>query len=193
MALNIKHPEAERLARELAAATGENLTEAVVNALRERLMRQRGKVRQPSVRDELRAIRESHQHVNVAQRFNSFLTDVVLREIPERVVIFVDEIDTTPRLDFTDDFFASIRYLYNARATTKALARLSFVLLGVASPGDLMKDPERTPFNIGQRPRRFHGTRSRAGPPRRTRTCQVGLPLHKRTPVSNATLLPIAS
>jgi len=79
------------------------------------------------------------------------MTDVVLSQVAERIVIFVDEIDTTLRLDFTDDFFASIRYLYNARATNRALSRLSFVLLGVASPGDLMKDPERTPFNIGQR------------------------------------------
>ena len=94
---------------------------------------------------------DGHRHLSVAQRFNQFLTDVVLGEVPERIVVFVDEIDTTLRLDFTDDFFASIRYLYNARATTKALARLSFVLIGVASPGDLMKDPERTPFNIGQR------------------------------------------
>jgi antitoxin VapB len=58
MPLTIKHPEANRLARELAALTGESLTEAVVNALRERLMRQRGKARRPRVRDELRAIRE---------------------------------------------------------------------------------------------------------------------------------------
>jgi antitoxin VapB len=58
MALSIKHPEADRLARELAAATGETLTEAVVGALRERLMRQRGRSRSPRVRDELRAIRQ---------------------------------------------------------------------------------------------------------------------------------------
>lgn len=58
IALSIKHPEAARLARELAAATGETLTEAVLNALRERLTRQRGKSRSPRVRDELRAIRE---------------------------------------------------------------------------------------------------------------------------------------
>ncbi len=56
--MSIKHPEADRLARELAATTGESLTEAVVNALRERLMRQRGKPRPSNVRDELRAIRE---------------------------------------------------------------------------------------------------------------------------------------
>lgn len=41
MALSIKNPEADRLARQLATATGESLTEAVMNALRERLQRQR--------------------------------------------------------------------------------------------------------------------------------------------------------
>jgi hypothetical protein len=30
------------------------------------------------------------------------------------------------------------------------LKRLTFVLLGVASPSDLIKDRSRTPFNIGQ-------------------------------------------
>lgn len=37
MALNIKNPTAERLAHELASATGETLTEAVTVALRHRL------------------------------------------------------------------------------------------------------------------------------------------------------------
>jgi antitoxin VapB len=40
MALSIKGGEADRLARELAAATGETLTEAVETALRERLDRE---------------------------------------------------------------------------------------------------------------------------------------------------------
>ncbi len=39
MAFSIKHPEADRLVRELTARTGEGLTEAVINALRERLER----------------------------------------------------------------------------------------------------------------------------------------------------------
>jgi len=43
MALSIKNEEADRLARELAATTGETLTDAVVNALRERLERQRAR------------------------------------------------------------------------------------------------------------------------------------------------------
>ena len=35
--------------------------------------------------------------------------------------MFVDEIDTTLRLDFTDDFFAAIRFLYQNRAADPAL------------------------------------------------------------------------
>jgi antitoxin VapB len=58
MALSIKHDEADRLARELAATTGESLTEAVLNALRERVHREKGKRRTLRARDELRAIRE---------------------------------------------------------------------------------------------------------------------------------------
>jgi antitoxin VapB len=42
MALSIKDEEADRLARELAAATGESLTEAVTKALRDRLRVVRG-------------------------------------------------------------------------------------------------------------------------------------------------------
>ena len=39
MALNVKNPEADRLAHELARVTGESLTESVIQALRERLAR----------------------------------------------------------------------------------------------------------------------------------------------------------
>lgn len=39
MALNIKNPEAERLARELARQTGESVTEAIRKALEDRLQR----------------------------------------------------------------------------------------------------------------------------------------------------------
>lgn len=44
MALSIKSDEADQLARELAAETGETLTEAVVIALRERLDRQHARL-----------------------------------------------------------------------------------------------------------------------------------------------------
>lgn len=84
------------------------------------------------------------------RRFTNFLRDVVLEEIDDQIVIFIDEIDTTLGLPFSDDFFTAIRATYNARAKDPAFARLCFILIGVASPPDLIKDPTRTPFNIGQ-------------------------------------------
>lgn len=42
MALNIKSREADRLARELAALTGESITDAVTKAVEDRLARERG-------------------------------------------------------------------------------------------------------------------------------------------------------
>ena len=49
-----------------------------------------------------------------------------------------------------DDFYVAIRYFYNARAQAPDFRRLSFVLVGVATPSDLTRDPARTPFNIGR-------------------------------------------
>jgi len=43
VALNIKNPEAEHLARELAKQTGESITEAIRNALKDRLLRVKGR------------------------------------------------------------------------------------------------------------------------------------------------------
>jgi hypothetical protein len=92
-----------------------------------------------------------HTYLGEVQRFVDFLAQVVLKSIVEPIVIFIDEIDLTLALTFSDDYFAAIRSLYNRRANEPALERLTFVLLGVASPTDLIKDSSRTPFNIGER------------------------------------------
>jgi antitoxin VapB len=57
MALSIKHPEADRLARLLAERTGESLTDAVLTALRERLDREQARSDAAQILEELRAIR----------------------------------------------------------------------------------------------------------------------------------------
>ena len=53
MPLNIRNPEAERLAAELARRTGESKTDAVIVALRERLERVRRARRHRRLADEL--------------------------------------------------------------------------------------------------------------------------------------------
>ncbi|MEQ9629067.1 MAG: AAA-like domain-containing protein, partial [Roseitalea porphyridii] len=61
-----------------------------------------------------------------------------------------DEIDSILKIKFKDDFFAFIRACYNQRVDNPDYQRLTFCLLGVATPSDLIADKQRTPFNIGQ-------------------------------------------
>ncbi len=56
MALNIKDDTTDRLARALAAETGESITEAVAVAVRERLERVRGNRHRPDVVEDIEAI-----------------------------------------------------------------------------------------------------------------------------------------
>ena len=94
---------------------------------------------------------QTHALLSAVQRFSDFVSNEVLSHVQHRVVVFIDEIDSTLNLDFSDDFFAALRAFYNHRARHPDLHRLTFVLLGVASPTDLIQDRTRTPFNIGYR------------------------------------------
>lgn len=85
------------------------------------------------------------------KRFSDFIEKILLAEVYQNIVIFIDEIDTVLSLDFpTNDFFALIRYCYNLRASNLNFQRITFCLLGVATPSQLIQDNQRTPFNIGE-------------------------------------------
>ncbi|MEH2187417.1 MAG: AAA-like domain-containing protein [Nostoc sp.] len=85
------------------------------------------------------------------QRLANFIETVLLAEIPQSIVIFIDEIDGIFGLDFsTDDFFAFIRNCYNQRAEKVEYRRLTFAVMGVATPTDLIQNTKHSPFNIGQ-------------------------------------------
>lgn len=58
MALNIKDPDTDRLARELAALTGESITTAARRALQERLERVRARAAVGAAEDDVLAIIE---------------------------------------------------------------------------------------------------------------------------------------
>lgn len=90
-----------------------------------------------------------HEQFGNTQRLVLFFETVVLVEGP--AVVFFDEIDTTRSMPFADDFFAALRFMWNDRAEKPIFNDLSFVLIGVATPHDLIQDPVRTPFNIGTR------------------------------------------
>ncbi len=62
MALNIKDPEADRLVRALAEATGESITVAARRAFAERLDRLRAQTTAPDVLSDLEAIISRGHH-----------------------------------------------------------------------------------------------------------------------------------
>ncbi|MBW4643800.1 MAG: AAA-like domain-containing protein [Goleter apudmare HA4340-LM2] len=95
--------------------------------------------------------RERKDLLSPIQRFSLFIDEVLLKEISQKIVIFVDEIDRVLSQNFSvDDFFALIRFFYNQRVNNSAYQRLTFALLGVATPSDLIADKTQTPFNIGK-------------------------------------------
>jgi WD40 repeat protein len=85
------------------------------------------------------------------QRLGELIEGVLLTRLTQNLVIFVDEIDSVLSLEEPlDDFFALIRACHNKRALNPQYNRLTFALLGVATPSDLIRDKKRTPFNIGR-------------------------------------------
>jgi predicted ATPase/WD40 repeat protein/GAF domain-containing protein/tRNA A-37 threonylcarbamoyl transferase component Bud32 len=98
------------------------------------------------------------QDLSLIQRFSQFIEEVLLVETRAEdnlsqppIVIFFDEIDSVLSLNFAvDDLFALIRSCYNQRSINQEYRRLTFALLGVATPSNLISDRQQTPFNIGQ-------------------------------------------
>ena len=102
--------------------------------------------------DELEELWNRFRQLGPMRRFMRAISDSVLSGANDRAVVFVDEIDAVRSLPFsTDEFFAGIRECYNRRPFDSCMERLTFCLLGVATPSDLIRDTRTTPFNIGRR------------------------------------------
>ncbi len=100
----------------------------------------------------LKAWWQEQRDISLVQRLSLFISEVLLVQFKhERLVIFIDEIDSVLSLDFSvDDFFALIRFCYNQRAIEPIYNRITFAIFGVATPSDLIRNKQRTPFNIGK-------------------------------------------
>ena len=94
---------------------------------------------------------KQHSYLSPVQRLSEFIEFELLVRVQENLVIFIDEIDSVLGVEFSlDDFFAAIRGIYQKRGDNPDFKRITFCLLGVATPGDLIADKRRTPFNIGR-------------------------------------------
>lgn len=94
--------------------------------------------------------RERRDILSPVQCFAQFVEEILLNHTSEKIVIFIDEIDYVLSQHFSlDEFFAYIRFCWQQRQVNPDYHRLTFALLGVASPSDLIQDKTHTPFNIG--------------------------------------------
>ena len=85
----------------------------------------------------------------VSQGFIDFFRQA-LGNLAGPMVVVLDEIDSTLELPFTDDLFTAIRSIYTGRPREPEFKRLSFCLVGVATPNELIKTRRTTPYNIGR-------------------------------------------
>ncbi|NET35039.1 MAG: hypothetical protein F6K19_23925, partial [Cyanothece sp. SIO1E1] len=90
-------------------------------------------------------------HISPVKRLGAFVDQVLLTQVEDNIVLFIDEIDSVLSLGFSvEDFFALIRAWYNQRPESLAYQRLTLALFGVATPSELIADRQRTPFNVGK-------------------------------------------
>ncbi|QZZ21088.1 AAA-like domain-containing protein [Leptothermofonsia sichuanensis E412] len=96
---------------------------------------------------------KTHEGLTPLDRMTRFIeTFLLVRETPKRYIIVIDEIDTVLSLKKfrADDFFAFVRGCCIRRIHKPEYQRLTFVLIGTATPSDLIADRDRTPFNLGR-------------------------------------------
>lgn len=76
----------------------------------------------------------------------------LLKYLPGKLVICLDEIDALTKVDYSDQVFSLIRSIYfSGRTNFPEFKRLTFVLSGVADPAELIKNKAVSPFNIGEK------------------------------------------
>ena len=107
-------------------------------------------LRQLRIRYDLQEWWQDKSVLSNRQRLVEFYSEILLQFVPERIVIFLDEVRCIEELPFADQLLASIRAAHNARTTDPDFSRLSFVLLGECDPLNLIEEPELSPFNVTQ-------------------------------------------
>ena len=105
-------------------------------------------LRQLRIRYDLQAWWQDKSMLSNRQRLVDFYSEVILKFVPERIVVFVDEVQCIENLPFADQLLASIRAAHNARTTDPDFSRLVFVLLGEGDAENLIKDAQLSPFAI---------------------------------------------
>ena len=97
---------------------------------------------------QIEQIREKSTY-NALRMFNRELR-ILLKHV-DKIVFILDEIDALLRTEYSDRIFSLIRGHYYANANFPELKRATYIMSGVVEPKDIIKDPNISPFNIGEK------------------------------------------
>lgn len=93
---------------------------------------------------------KSYEGLSPIDCLGNFFEDLLEAKPSTEFVVFIDEIDFVRCLEFpTEDFFSLIRSLHERRSEKADFNRLTFAILGAATPPDLVRNEKSAPFNIG--------------------------------------------
>ena len=107
-------------------------------------------LRQLRIRIDLQDWWQDKSILSNRQRLVEFYSEVVLGNLSDHIVVFVDGLQCVGELPFADQLLASIRAAHNARTTDPDFSRLTFALLGECDPNALVEHPETSPFHVTQ-------------------------------------------
>ena len=107
-------------------------------------------LRQLRIRYDLQSWWQDKSILSNRQRLVEFYSEIILQFVPERIVVFVDEIQCIEDLPYAHELLVSIRAAHNARTTDPDFSRLTFVLVGECDAGSLIEEAELSPFNVTQ-------------------------------------------
>jgi hypothetical protein len=107
-------------------------------------------LRQLRIRVDLQTWWQDKSILSNRQRLVEFYSEVLLQNVSDRIVVFVDGIECIEQLQFANQLLVSIRAAHNARTTDPEFSRIAFVLLGECDPLSLIVEPEQSPFSITQ-------------------------------------------
>jgi cell division FtsZ-interacting protein ZapD len=121
----------------ISSCTEESLFQVILKAINEKLR----------YTDDVAELWKNKKEGDNPQTFRRIIIEDICSK-SSKVIVLIDEIDKILNFSFSDDFFTAIRSLYNERAEHEILNNISFVFAGMVLPSELMKNKERTPYNI---------------------------------------------
>jgi serine/threonine protein kinase len=84
------------------------------------------------------------------QRCTSYVEEYVLKELNDRLVLAMDEVETIFDTDFRSDFFGMLRSWHNSRREGSIWKQLDLVLVTSTEPYQFVDNLNQSPFNVGE-------------------------------------------